>query len=76
MSFVTWMDNCPLWLKIVFALPGLDLIWGIYRLVKGLSKGKTPILLGGILWIITGWAILWIIDIVTIIISHKVTILA
>ena len=67
-SFVKWMDNCPLILKIIFALPGLDLIWAIYRVVKGAAYGKLGLIVAGILWIVLGWAILWIIDLVSIIV--------
>ena len=70
-SFVKWMDNCPLWLKIIFALPGIDLIWAIYRVVKCAAYGKVALIVAGILWIILGWAILWVIDIVSIIFWKK-----
>ena len=40
MAFVNWMDNLPLWAKIILALPGLDIIWAIYRIV--MIKSKTP----------------------------------
>ena len=76
MAFVKWMDNLPLWAKIIFALPGLDIIWAIYRIVKGAVKGKVGILVGGILWLVLGWAILWIIDIVCICIAKKPVVLA
>lgn len=75
-SFVKWMDDAPLWLKIIFALPGIDIIWAVYRIIKGAAYGKLPLILGGILWIILGWAILWIIDIVCVIGWKKPLILA
>ncbi len=68
-GMVKWFENCPVWLKIVFALPFLDIIWAIFRIVKGAVKGKIGLILIGILWIILGWGILWIIDIVSIIIK-------
>ena len=70
-GFVKWMDNCPLILKIIFALPGLDLIWAIYRVVKGAAYGKLGLIIAGILWIVLGWAVLWIIDLVSIIVWKK-----
>lgn len=75
-SFVKWMDNCPLILKIIFALPGLDLIWAIYRIVKGAAYGKVGLVIAGILWIILGWAVLWIVDLISIIMWKKPKILA
>lgn len=76
MGFVKWMDNLPLWAKIVLALPVLDIVWAVYRIVKGAVKGNLAILLGGILWLILGWAILWIIDIISIAVSKKPIVLA
>ncbi len=76
MSFVKWMDSCPWWLKIIFALPGLDIIWAIYRIVKGCVKKNWLVLVAGILWIVLGWAILWIIDIVCVLIFKEIKVLA
>ena len=76
MSFVKWMDKAPLWLKIVFALPVLDIVWAIYRLVKGIVKKDAMPIIGGILWILLGWAALWIVDLVTLIIWREVKVLA
>ena len=66
---VKWFESAPLWLKVIFALPGLDIIWAIFRIVKGASQGKVALIIAGILWILLGWAILWIVDIVTILIN-------
>ena len=68
-GLVKWFDNAPLWLKVILALPGLDIIWAVYRIVKGAAYGKVGLVIIGILWILLGWAILWIIDIVSIIIK-------
>lgn len=75
-SFVSWMDNLPLWAKIVLALPVLDIMWAVYRILKGAAYAKTGILLGGILWLLLGWGILWIIDIISIAIKHNPVVLA
>ena len=68
-GMVKWFESAPLWLKVIFALPGLDIIWAIFRIVKGASQGKVALIIAGILWILLGWAILWIVDIVTILIN-------
>ena len=65
-GMVKWFENAPVWLKVVFALPGLDIIWAIFRVVKGAVKKDYGLVIIGVLWIILGWAILWIIDIVSI----------
>lgn len=68
---IKWFEKAPFWLKLIFALPGLDIIWGIFRVVKGAVKKDFPLLLIGVLWIVLGWAILWVIDFVSIIIKKN-----
>jgi len=68
---VKWFDNLPWIVKLIFALPGLDLLWAIYRIVKGAAYGKIGTLIAGILWIVLGWAILWIIDLISVIVAKK-----
>ena len=68
-GMVKWFESAPLWVKIIFALPGLDIIWAVFRIIKGAAQGKLGLILIGILWIILGWAILWIIDLVSILIK-------
>lgn len=69
-EYVNWMDKLPLIIKIILALPGLDSIfYGLYRLFNGH-------IIAGIVWLLAGWAILWIVDIITIILSGRPTIFA
>ena len=75
-NFVKWMDDAPLWLKIVFALPVLDIVWAIYRIVKGVAYKKVSRIIAGILWILLGLAILWIIDLICICIWREPKVLA
>lgn len=70
-GMVKWFDDAPLWLKIVFALPGLDIIWAVYRIVKGAAYGKISLIIIGIVWILLGWIALWIFDIVAIIVNKR-----
>lgn len=69
-AWVKFLDDLPLIGKIIFALPGIDgIAYGLYRIGKGR-------LIVGLLWIFLGFAILWIIDLVTIILNGKVSFLA
>ncbi|HOJ45259.1 MAG TPA: hypothetical protein PK340_04445 [Bacilli bacterium] len=74
-SFIKTFDDLPFILKVIFALPGLDFLWGIYRLLKGIDKKNTVLIIVGAIWILAGAAILWIIDLITIILNKKPTIL-
>ena len=63
-------DDLPLIVKLILALPGIDgIAWGIYRIAKGR-------IIAGLLWIIIGATIFWIIDMITILLYGKVTIFA
>jgi len=71
-DLVKFFDGLPWIVKLIFALPALDgILWGIYRIAKGLSTNNTMLVLIGILWIVLGFAILWIIDIVSILLNKK-----
>lgn len=70
-DFIKAMDDLPLILKIILALPALDIVWGIYRIVKGVAYKNVITLIFGILWIIPGSVICWILDIVTLLLNNK-----
>lgn len=63
-DFISAMDKLPWILKLILCLPGLDIVWAVYRIVKGVSTKKVLTLVFGILWIIPGVAIGWIIDLI------------
>jgi hypothetical protein len=45
----------------------LDIVWAIYRIIKGVVKNDSLLILVGVLWIIPGCAIAWAFDLVTVI---------
>ncbi len=76
-EFVKFLDDLPLIVKIILALPGLDgLVWGLYRLFKGILKNNIVTIIAGIIWIFGGIVLLWIVDLYTLVTSNKVSILA
>lgn len=63
-------DGLPFILKLILALPGIDgIAWGIYRIAKGR-------IVAGVLWIVFGTFIMWVVDMITIILYNKVTVFA
>ena len=69
-AYVKWFNSLPLIAKIILCLPGLDSIFGgIYRICSGH-------IIAGIIWLLCGWAILWILDIFTLLTQHKLTFFA
>ena len=68
MGFVKAMDSLPLWAKIIFALPFLDIVWAIYRIVKGVCKDDII----RIVVIVAGATICWVLDIVCLLLGRNV----
>ncbi len=74
-KLVKAFDELPWILKIILALPVVDgLAWGIYRVAKGLSKNDFLLIIIGIVWIVGGIFIFWLIDLITILLYQKPTI--
>ncbi|HKM02844.1 MAG TPA: hypothetical protein VJZ31_02840 [Bacilli bacterium] len=72
MNFVKAMDRLPLILKIILAIPALDVVWVIYRLIKSMAKSN---MLGAILAIVlifVGLPFLWFVDIISILLTGTV----
>ncbi len=70
-SLIAWVDELPWIVKIVFCIPLLDIIWAIYRIIKGATENNPLLLIVGILWIIPGSVACWIIDLVSTILFSK-----
>lgn len=71
-KFINLMNSLPKIVKILLALPVLDLIWVVYRICKSaVSKNTFGIIIGVLLFII-GWPILWLIDMITLIAKNNV----
>lgn len=70
-DYVKAIDGMPLVVKLLLAIFLGPIIYGIYRIAKGR-------ILVGVIWIITGglFGIGWIIDIITLVTSEKITFLA
>ena len=71
-NFIKSMDDLPLIVKILLALPFLDIIWVVYRLIKSIEKKNTLGIVLAIVLIIIGVPFLWLIDIITLIINNSV----
>ena len=70
-GLIAWMDDLPWLVKLLFCIPVLDIVWAVYRIVKGLSTNNILMLVFGILWIIPGSVICWLIDLVCVICFGK-----
>ncbi len=70
-GFVAAMDNLPWIVKLILCIPVLDIVWAIYRIVKGAAEGKALTILVGVLWIIPGSVICWLVDLISTIIFGR-----
>ena len=63
-EFCDAMDNLPLILKIILALPMLDIIWAIYRICKSLMKDNMTGVVIAVIFILLGLFPVAIFDII------------
>ena len=71
-GFINWMEALPLWAKIVFAIPALDIVWVVYRLAKSVEKQNILGIVLAVVLIIVGFPFLWLVDIITLALSNYV----
>lgn len=71
-QFVSAMDKMPKLVKILLALPALDIIWTIYRICRSADKKRVLGIVLGLIVLIVGIPLLWLIDIITLLVSNKV----
>ena len=75
-GLISAMDNLPWIVKLILCIPALDIVWAVYRIIKGATQGKLLTLIVGILWIVPGAVFGWLIDLICTILFGKPTIFA
>lgn len=71
-NFIKTMDDFPLIWKVLLALPFIDIIWVVYRIIKSVVKQSTFGIILGVIIVIIGIPFLWLIDMITLIAINKV----
>ena len=71
-DMINAFDDLPQWLKIVLALPGLDIVWAVYRLCRSIDKQNVLGIVLGVLMILICPIIMWLVDIITLVVYNKV----
>lgn len=69
---VKWLDSQSKLVKVILALPVLDIVWVIYRLVKSIDEKNTLGIILAIVLLVFGIPFLWLIDIITLLVMDKV----
>ena len=68
-DLIKMVDDLPFIIKLILCIPVLDIVWAIYRIIKGADKKNNVLLIIGIIWIIGGCTITWVFDLVTVILN-------
>jgi len=71
-SFIKWMDGRSRLVKILFCLPFIDILWAIYRILGAVKNQNWLHLVLGIIWIVFGSFIGWVLDLVSIILVNHI----
>lgn len=70
-SFIKWMDGRSRLVKILFCLPIIDIIWGVYRVLGAIKNKNWLHLVLAIIWVFIAGFVGWVLDLVCIILfSH------
>ena len=71
-SFIKAIDDLPTLVKLILALPGLDIVWVIYRLLRSLVKNNILGVIVAVVAIVVGLPWLWLVDIICSLLNGKV----
>ena len=71
-SLVKAFDSLPKWVKVILALPVLDIVWAVYRLCRSLSNNNALGIVLAILMLLICPTLFWLVDIITLLVMGKV----
>ena len=71
-DFIKTIDELSDIAKLLLCLPLVNIVWGIYRIVKSIDVKNTLGIVVGVLWVFFGGIILWIFDLIYMIINKKI----
>lgn len=71
-GLVKAFDKLPVLVKILLALPVLDIVWAFYRLARSVNKKNTLGIVLAVVMIFVCPAIFWLVDIITLALFNKV----
>ena len=67
-GFVAFVDELPYIVKLLLCIPALNIVWALYRIIKGATEQNIVVLVIGIVWIIGAISIGWLIDLISLLI--------
>ncbi|MDY4849137.1 MAG: hypothetical protein SO176_02630 [Bacilli bacterium] len=74
MAFIKWMDDRSRLVKILFSLPVIGVIWGVYRILGCFLHGKVNVLrlVLAIIWTMWAGMVGWVLDLVAIVLTNHI----
>ena len=71
-ELIKTFDKLPKLVKVILALPVLDIVWAVYRLCRSLEKKSAIGIVLAILMLFFCPAIFWLVDIITLLVIDKI----
>ena len=71
-DLIKTFDSLPLILKVILAIPALDIIWWIYRICRSLDKNNIVGVVIAVILMCVGIPFMWLVDILCILIKGNV----
>lgn len=71
-GFLKWVDDRSRLVKILFCLPIIDIIWGVYRLGGAIVHKDVLWIVLSVVWIFIAGFFGWLLDLICIIITGHI----
>jgi hypothetical protein len=71
-NLIKAIDSLPTLLKIILALPALDIVWNVYRVARSLANDNLIGAVLGAVLIVVGIPFMWLVDILTLLFTGDV----
>lgn len=71
-NLIKAVNDLPLIVKIILALPGLDLFWNIMRLVRSIDANNMLGIVLAVVLLIVGIPFVWVIDILCLVLKKNI----
>ncbi len=71
-ALIKSFDDLPQVVKLILAIPALDIVWVIYRILRSLNENNALGIIVGVILLFAGFPFLWLIDIICILIKGTV----
>lgn len=71
-AFCNWMDSQSRLVKILFCLPIIDILWGVYRLGGAIANKDVLHIVLAVIWILWAGFIGWVLDLIAILLTGRI----